>query len=276
VTGPRTSVILPVYNAEETLRESVESALAQTVGDFELIVVDDASTVPAADVLEGIDDHRIRMIRLEQNRGVAAARNFAIGKARAPLLSQLDADDAWEPRYLEAILPCFESERVGLAYANATVLGNPDFSTYVADRKAQPVSGFPALAEGNPIPATTVTMRADAVRAVGGYARWFWAGSDYHMYLKLAAAGWDFAYVDELLARYRAPDITGGMTSKRSRAARSELKMWIGFSLRHPRLPLGRHRRIWNALRRNARETGVARRVHSAVTRRRQATDRGI
>jgi glycosyltransferase involved in cell wall biosynthesis len=275
MSAPRTSIILPAYNAEDTLRESVESALAQTVGDFELIVVDDASRIPAAEVIDGVGDERIRIIRFDENRRVAAARNTAIAAARAPLLSQLDADDAWEPGYLETILPCFDSDEVGLAYANATVLGNPEAATYVAEPARQPIDTFPDLAEGNPVPATTVTMRADAVRAVGGYASWIWAGTDYHLYLKLAAAGWRFAYVDELLARYRAPDITGGMTANRKRAARSELKMWIGFSMRHPLLPMRRHRRVWRAARRAARETPAAQRMHSALRRGRQAADRG-
>jgi glycosyltransferase involved in cell wall biosynthesis len=267
VIAPRTSIILPTYNAGDTLRESVESALAQTVGDFELLVVDDGSRVPAAETLAGISDARLTVIRLPRNRGVARARNIAVREARAPLLSQLDADDAWEPDYLEHILPCFDRPGVGLAYANATVLGNPDFATYVDDPAAQPVDTFPTLSRRNPAPATTVTMRADAVRAVGGYATWFYAGTDYHLYLKLAAAGWRFAYVDRLLARYRAPGLTGGITSNRTHAARSELAMWMGFGLRHPRLPLDRRRLLPTALRGYLRQVPAARRALRRVSR---------
>jgi glycosyltransferase involved in cell wall biosynthesis len=265
VTPPRTSVILPAWNAEATLREAVESALAQTVADFEMVVVDDGSRLPATECLAGLDDRRVRVIRLPRNRGVARARNAALKIARAPLVSQLDADDAWEPDYLERILPSFERPEVGLAYANAVVLGNPDFATYVDDPAAQPVDTFPALARRNPIPATTVTMRTAAVRAAGGYSTWFYAGTDYHLYLKLAAAGWRFAYVDRLLARYRAPELTGGITSNRRRAARSELAMWAAFAARHPRLPLDRGRLLRRAVRRYARQVPAAQRAVRTV-----------
>src|SRR4051812_4491997 len=123
---PRTSVLMPAYRNEETLRASVESALGQTVGDLELIVVDDASPIPCADVLAEVRDPRLRIIRHARNRNTAGARNTALRAARAPLVSQLDADDSWEPDYLETVLPCFDDPRVGLAYTNCFIDGHPD------------------------------------------------------------------------------------------------------------------------------------------------------
>src|SRR5205085_10516848 len=78
VTRPRASIVLPAWNAGETLGESVASALAQTMGDFELLVVDDGSEVPAATTLAEVDDPRLRLITLPRNRGVARARNLAV------------------------------------------------------------------------------------------------------------------------------------------------------------------------------------------------------
>ena len=71
---PRTSVLMPAYRNENTLRESVESALAQTIGDLEVIVVDDASPIPCAEVLAGVSDPRLRIIRHRRNRNTAALR----------------------------------------------------------------------------------------------------------------------------------------------------------------------------------------------------------
>ena len=103
--APRTTVMMPCYEAETMLRGAVDSVLSQTVGDLELVVVDDGSTVPVAEVLEDIRDPRLRIIRHAGNRGLSAARNTALAAARAPLVSQLDADDLWEPEYLESVLP---------------------------------------------------------------------------------------------------------------------------------------------------------------------------
>ena len=229
---------MPAYRAELTVREAVESVLAQTMGDLELLVVDDASPVPVRDALAGVEDPRLRVIRRTRNGGPAAARNTALRYARATLVSQLDADDMWEPDYLEHVLPEFDQATIGLAYANARILGHPTgHDTYIFDPAPHPIDRFPKLAEQNPVPALTATMRASAVRAVGGYARWLPMAQDYHLYLKLAAAGWRFAYVDRKLARFRWPEPTRGRTYDRRRHELYELRMWTAFALRHPGIP---------------------------------------
>ena len=235
---PHTTVLMPAYRAEATVREAVESALAQTVGDLELIVVDDASPVPVLDALDGLSDPRLRVVRRARNGGPAAARNTALKLATAPLVSQLDADDAWEPDYLEHVLPRLADPGVGLVYANAHILGHPTgHDTYIFDPLPHPIDRFPKLAEQNPVPALTATMRTEAVRAVGGYAAWLPMAQDYHLYLKLAAAGWRFSYVDRKLARFRWPEPTRGRTYDRRRHELYELRMWTAFALRHPMTP---------------------------------------
>ncbi|MDX6664372.1 MAG: hypothetical protein QOG68_578, partial [Solirubrobacteraceae bacterium] len=167
-----------------------------------------------------------------------AARNTALRSARAPLVAQLDADDLWEPDYLEHVLPRFADASVGLVYANAHILGHPTgHDTYIVDPSVHPMDHFPKIAEQNPIPALTATMRADAVRGVGGYAEWLWVCDDYHLYMKLARAGWRFDYVHRKLARYRWPAPDRGQSFDRRAAERDELKMFAGFVLRHPLTP---------------------------------------
>jgi glycosyltransferase involved in cell wall biosynthesis len=238
IADPLTSVVMPAYDADATIRESVESALAQTEPRLELIVVDDGSRTPVSEVLADITDPRVRVIRHERNMGPSAARNTAVRAARAPLVSQLDADDMWEPEYLETVLPHFQDPAIGLVYTNATILGHPTgLDTYVIDPSPHPIDRFPKLAEANPVPALTATMRKEAVVAVGGYARWLWLAQDYHLYLKLAAAGWRFSYVHQKLARFRWPEPTRGRTYDRRRHELYELRMWLAFALRHPLTP---------------------------------------
>lgn len=233
-----TTVTIPAFNADDTLREAVGSALAQTAADLEVVVVDDGSRVPAAEVLHGLDDERLCVVRHERNEGLSAARNTALAEARAPLISQLDADDAWEPGYLDAVLPCFEDPKVGLAYTDARIVyADGRVEPYLTSHLDHPVDSFPELSRVNPIAALTATMRTEAVRGVGGYASWLWGGQDYHLYLKLAAAGWRFSYVNRPLARYRWPDETGGMSSNAVKVHVSDLKLFAGFKLRHPLIP---------------------------------------
>jgi cellulose synthase/poly-beta-1,6-N-acetylglucosamine synthase-like glycosyltransferase len=233
-----TTVTVPAYNADETLQEAVESALAQTVVDLEVLVIDDGSRVPAADVLADVRDERLRVIRHDRNRGVAAARNTGLAAVRTPLFSQLDSDDLWEPEYLESVLPRFDDPGVGLTYTDARILhADGRLEPYLTSHLEHPIDRFPELAWVNPIAALTATFRTDAVRAVGGYARWLRVSEDYHLYLKLAAAGWRFAYVDRPLARYRWPDEHGGTSSNRRRLHAANLKLFTALKLRHPRLP---------------------------------------
>jgi cellulose synthase/poly-beta-1,6-N-acetylglucosamine synthase-like glycosyltransferase len=247
---------MPAYRAHATVRESVESVLAQTVPEVEVVVVDDGSEEPIADALRGVDDPRLRVVRHDRNRGIDAARNTALRAARSPFVSQLDADDVWHPDYLESVLPRFEDPGVGLVYANVSIRNHPDGRdiaiTYARDH---PVDSFPRICDACEIPSATPTMRTEAVRAVGGYAEWLTYTGDYHLYLKLARAGWRFDYVDRPLATYTWPTPASGVTYDRSATRADTLRMWAGFALRHPLTPGPRRqlrRRLAAELRRRA------------------------
>ena len=236
---PRTSVLMAAFNPDPTqLGEAVDSVLGQTIGDLELIVVDDGSREPVAGLLNGRDDERLTIVRHPSNRGLSAARNTALRLASAPLVSHLDSDDAWEPDYLERVLPEFQNEDVGLVYTNAEILGHPGgHETYIFDPAPHPIDTFPKIAEQNPVPLPTATARTHAVREAGGYARWLKSTQDYHLWCRMAAAGWRFAFVDRKLARYRWPVGAGSLSDDRRRVELDELLMWFSFWLRHPRTP---------------------------------------
>jgi len=101
------SVVIPLYNKEKTIGRAIESVLAQTYGELELIVVDDGSTDSGAAVAEGYGDERLRVIR-QSNAGVSAARNAGIDAAGSEFIGFLDADDAWKPDFLDSIKQLIE------------------------------------------------------------------------------------------------------------------------------------------------------------------------
>ena len=98
---PHFSVIIPLYNKAPYVRKAVESIIGQTYSDWELVVVDDCSSDGSGDIVASFTDSRIRLVRLEENGGVGAARNLGVAETTAPFICFLDADDWWEPTFLE-------------------------------------------------------------------------------------------------------------------------------------------------------------------------------
>lgn len=114
---PLVSVVLATYNRSGFLPRAIGSALGQTLGDLEVIVVDDGSTDDTPAVLDGFGDDRLRPIRLPVNRGACAACNAGIGAARAEVLLFLDSDDALRPRCAERLHDALAADRgVGMAW----------------------------------------------------------------------------------------------------------------------------------------------------------------
>ena len=113
---PHFSVIMPLYNKAPYVRKAVESVMGQTYTDWKLVVVDNGSTDGSGDVVAGLTDSRIRTVRLEENNGPGAARNYGAAchsdlkaatpnetrhNSASPYICFLDADDWWEPTFLE-------------------------------------------------------------------------------------------------------------------------------------------------------------------------------
>lgn len=100
---PYFSVVIPLYNKENYISETLESVLSQTFADFEVIIVNDVSTDESLTVAQKFADGRIRIINHEKNKGLSASRNTGIENSQADLIAFLDADDLWEPKFLETI-----------------------------------------------------------------------------------------------------------------------------------------------------------------------------
>jgi glycosyltransferase involved in cell wall biosynthesis len=98
---PLFSVVVPTFNRATLVRRAIDSVVAQTVGDFEIVVVDDGSTDNTREAVNGLADPRMRLVSLPENRGAAAARNAGIAAARGELISLLDSDDEMAPTFLE-------------------------------------------------------------------------------------------------------------------------------------------------------------------------------
>lgn len=114
------SIIVPVYNAAEFIRETMDSVRAQTYGDWELLLVEDGSTDNSVeritDYLKETGDSRIRLIRQPGNQGAAKARNRGLAEASGRYLAYLDADDLWSPEKLEHELAFLQEKQAGFVF----------------------------------------------------------------------------------------------------------------------------------------------------------------
>lgn len=100
---PTFSVVIPLYNKQNYIAATLQSVLAQTFTDFEVIVVNDVSTDNSLTVAKSITDERIRIVSHEKNSGLSASRNTGISNSNAAYVAFLDADDIWKPEFLEKI-----------------------------------------------------------------------------------------------------------------------------------------------------------------------------
>lgn len=124
MSSPLVSIIIPAYNATRTLEETVQSALAQTMSDFEIIIVDDGSSDNTLEFARAMKDERIRVLT-QPNGGVAAARNTGIRAAIGKYVALLDSDDLWMPRKLERNLEVLEAdENVHAVQSGATFVND--------------------------------------------------------------------------------------------------------------------------------------------------------
>ncbi len=114
------SIIVPVYNAEKYIRETIDCVTAQTYSDWELLLVDDCSSDGSAQaVLQYVQqkgEERIRLIRQPSNRGAAMARNRGLLEAKGRYIAFLDADDLWAPEKLELELRFMKEKNAGFAF----------------------------------------------------------------------------------------------------------------------------------------------------------------
>ena len=126
------SIIMPAYNAEKTIRQSIESVLAQTYRDWELIVIDDGSRDDTAQILSdfSLQDARICFSKNEKNSGASYTRNRAISLAKGEWIAFLDSDDLWKPEKLEKQLALTEKYPDMAVCYTASAFINEDGNPY--------------------------------------------------------------------------------------------------------------------------------------------------
>lgn len=198
---PEVSVVLPVFNRARTLERAVKSVLDQTFEDFELIVVDDASSDQSAEVARGIRDRRIVVNVSSRNVGPARARNRGIAVSRGRFIAFLDSDDAWTPAHLELAMDIFKEDAVAsVTYGKMQVRsGDSSFVTPPSGLGSHGSAVLRSLCRGNTIGLPAIIVRRDVLIGAGGFNAQLRTLEDWDLLLRLAATGHDFRYIDKVV-----------------------------------------------------------------------------
>ena len=211
---PLVSVVIPVYNRQDTILASVESVLRQTFTDFELIVVDDCSDDKTVQLLSSVEDSRLSVITHLSNQGAGAARNTGIRAAKGKYVAFHDSDDEWLPLKLEKQLVALDEQGRGTIGAYCAMILIQDSSPApnrlvsfrcIPGNTRVSLSGCmrPSLLRGGSLISTqTLLVDRKTILEVGGFDESLRALEDWDCCLRLAEKG-QFAFVNEPLVIQR-------------------------------------------------------------------------
>jgi teichuronic acid biosynthesis glycosyltransferase TuaG len=221
---------MPAYNAEKTIAASVESVLAQTFADFELIIVDDCSAdeTPSVCGLLAATDQRIRVLRNERNSGTAASRNRGVDEARGEWTAFLDSDDLWTADKLEKQLTFIEETGADISYTASAFMDEDGVPMkYIMSAKRELT--YKGLLRHNLMSCSSVMVRRDIMQNTR-----FEDGpihEDYAAWLRIVRRTGTAYGLDEPLLIYRV-----SKTSRSGRRVRSGMMVYrtyrsVGFGV---------------------------------------------
>jgi len=200
---PTISVIMPAYNAERDILETIKSVQQQTFSDFELIVINDGSTDRTLELLETLEDGRIRIFSYE-NGGVCIARNRGISHANGEYIAFLDADDLWTPDKLELQLAALQQHpEAGVAYSWCTSINEQGKFLFQYPSRIFEGNVYAQLLVGDFIyNASNTLIRRQAIEFVGEFDSAISGCADWDYWVRLSAR-WPFVLVPKHQILYR-------------------------------------------------------------------------
>lgn len=198
---PLISVVLPVYNGEKYLVEAIDSILAQTFVDFELIMIDDGSTDGSFGILQKYEnqDARVRVFTRE-NRGLVATLNEGIDLARGSWIARMDQDDIALPQRFERQLKWLEQTGADICGSWVQRFGTSDKRVVRLHKTDEAIKT--EIMFSSPFVHPSVMMRTAMVRQLH-YDVTCEKAEDYDFWVRAAVAGWKMTNVPEVLLRYR-------------------------------------------------------------------------
>ncbi|MBO0755646.1 MAG: glycosyltransferase family 2 protein [Bradyrhizobiaceae bacterium] len=191
IDQPDISVVLTTYNRRQSLPRAIGSVLAQEDVDFELIVVDDASTDDTQSYLATLTDPRIKVLATERNIGPSAARNIGIEAARADVVAFLDSDDAYRPGRLKSPLAALADPAIVCVVSSSlTATRDKRREARIPDVKLEaPALEWALTCDLFPVESSGMTVRRAEALAVGGFCPALRFAEDRELLIRLSRLG---------------------------------------------------------------------------------------
>ncbi|WP_158847913.1 glycosyltransferase family 2 protein [Algibacter sp. L1A34] len=183
------SIVIPLFNKETTIKDTIESVLSQSFTNFELIIIDDGSTDDSVNTISNnFKDERIKIIP-QKNQGVSVARNQGVKNARHELIAFLDADDLWSPEYLEYMVKAHNKHPEAGMYCCAGFVKNADDSIYkrTTDKVSEDISMIHFFHNPHIFLHTSSTIVKKTIfEKVGGFPKGMVRNQDFALFFSIA------------------------------------------------------------------------------------------
>ena len=203
--NPLVSILMPAYNAERFIQQAIESTLAQTYTNWELLILDDASTDQTLDIIRSFDDERVRLFEHRTNEGYLHSCNELFTHAAGQFITFLDADDSQKPDRIEVCLHAFKTNGE-LGFITTDNERIDAYNHVISTKKTSVDYSRMAIDENYEVyfACASLVMRAEALKEVKGYHPFFKGigGEDYHMIWELSRITTGF-HLNQPLYQYR-------------------------------------------------------------------------
>jgi glycosyltransferase involved in cell wall biosynthesis len=207
---PLISIVMPVYNGEQFMRETIDSVLNQTYQHFEFIIINDGSTDHTQQILESYHDTRIKPTLLKKNAGVSNARNVGINLAKGEYIAFCDSDDVYDTNRLKAQFE-FLQNKPSIDLCGSSII----FFEHGVERLIPCPESDKEIKEfflrGNAIAQPTV-MGKSSIFKKHKYNTQLQASEDYDLWTRMAIAGITFGNLPQPLVKYRAHEAQASKT----------------------------------------------------------------
>ena len=213
--APLVSVIVPTHNRPEWLCAALRSILAQTMQDFEIIVVNDAGLDVSPWVSTLDESGRIRLLRHPSNRGLAAARNTGLRAARGKYIAYLDDDDLFYPNHLAVLVEAAETSGKAVVFSDGCQALYSNRDGQVVVERSVVYSGIFELQDllvSNQLPVLCVLHRRSCIDKVGGFDETFATHEDWDMWVRLFHH-FPYVHVNQTTCEYRVQQNGGSLTN---------------------------------------------------------------
>lgn len=212
MSNPTVSILLPYFNGKKFVKETIDSIINQSFGDFELLAIDDGSTSAEQSeyfekLVESYKDPRLCYIH-KHNEGLSATRNYGIDHAKGEFIAFIDQDDIWLPEKLAKQVAVFQTEPPAqLICTDVDVFGEHSVSKRISHlyglKTGFVKDSFTKMLKGNFVAASSVAFRKKEVGAVAYSNKRYTVAPDYELFVRMAENNIRFYFISEPLLRYR-------------------------------------------------------------------------